>query len=91
MPQSEERALEIIQGIAAEIDITRTIEGVTYRSDWQDFQVILDETFHCEIREKLIDMLAEDIVEGKEDTLRADARREVEFRLNNLVEFEDWE
>jgi hypothetical protein len=89
MPHSEEKVLEIIKGIAAEIKFTRKIESATYRADWQDYQIIMDGTFHCEIREKLIDVLADDTIKDK--VLRGDSRKEVEFRLSNPVEFEDWE
>ena len=89
MPQSEEKAFEIIQGIATEMNLTRTIESSTYRADWQDYQVIMDETFHCEIREKLIDVLVGDA--GQDDALKDDVLREIQFRLSNPVEFEDWE
>lgn len=84
MPQTEEKALEIIETIATEMKIPQKVEGLRYRADYQDYQILLDETFHCEFREKLIDLLAENIKDKE-------ARKEVEFRLKHPVEFEDWE
>ena len=83
MIHSEEKVKEMILVIAREIGIVKQIENVTYRKDYQDYQVTVDKNSHFEIREKL--------VENFFSEKSADTRREIEFRLKNPVKFEDWE
>ena len=84
MLHSEEKALEVIQSIAQEgMSLKRQITGLAYRADYQDYQVILDKTHHCEIREKLVDAF----IKSKDQ----DVRKEIIFRLENPTAFEEWE
>jgi len=70
--------------LADEVKLEKTIDGVIYRDDYQDYQVILDDAFHCEIREKLIDIFMKDPKHG-------DTRREIVFLLMHPAEYEEWE
>ena len=87
MLHSEEKAMEIIKRIAGHIGLPRQIQEVCYREDYMDYQVLLDENHHCEIREKLIDTY----VNTKGGVVKSDVEREIRFRLENAIEFEEWE
>jgi hypothetical protein len=79
-------AMELIQGIAKELEIKREVDGVQYRQDYQDYRFIFTDKTHCEIREKLIDICLYDA-----GTIVLDARKEIAFRIKQAVEFEEWE
>jgi len=83
MPRDEEKAREIIEELARESDNSQKITDIVYRPDYMDYQVVLDNTHHCEIREKLIDT-----IEGDKS---GDVRREIKDLITNAIEFEDWE
>lgn len=76
--------LDFVAAFADENKLGKSIDGVIYREDYQDYQVILDDTFHCEIREKLIDLIMT-------DPKHADTRREIAFLLQHAAEYEEWE
>ena len=78
-----EKVLEVMQGIALEGKLPREVSGVIYREDYQDYQVIIADDYHCEIREKLFN----DFVQLK----HVDARREIVYLMQNAVLFEEWE
>ena len=83
MIHSAEKVMEILKVIANEIGVSQQIESVTYREDYQDYQVIIDDNFHCEIREHLIEEYMK--------TKHVDIRKEIFFRLEHATEFEEWE
>ena len=83
MKYSEEKVAEILGGLAKEFNYTRQVTDVTYRADYQDYQVIIDNTHHCEIREKLID----DCLKVK----NSDALKDIRFRLEKAIPYEDGE
>ncbi len=83
MPIKDDKAKEIVESIAREMGFSRKVTRVSYRQDYQDYQVVLDENFHCEIREKLIQTYL-----TKQD---GDAKREIKFQLQHAKEFEEWE
>jgi hypothetical protein len=83
MPVNEKRAREIISGIAQQINFQKKITEIYSRADYQDYQVLLDGEYHCEIREKLVDDY---------DTFKVDdVRREIVFRLENAEKLEEWD
>ncbi len=84
MKYSPQQILDYLTAFAEEIKLKQPIDGVIYREDHQDYQVILDTNFHCEIREKLIDIIMT-------DPKHADTRREITFLLQHPMEYEDWE
>ncbi|MEW5894489.1 MAG: hypothetical protein AB1650_01855 [Candidatus Omnitrophota bacterium] len=84
MKYSPEQVLERITEFAKEINLRRTIDGVIYRNDYLDYQVLMDDRFHAELREKLIDVLFT-------DPNHADTRREITYLLRHAFEFEEWE
>lgn len=88
MPKEEEKDLEnifaVIGKLAQEIGLKRKLTDLLYRKSAQDYQFILDENYHCEIREKLIEGFLADPKNG-------DIRREIKFRLENAPAFEDIE
>ena len=76
--------LDRLTELSGEIKLKQNVDGVIYRDDHQDYQVILADVFHCEIREKLIDIFIKDPRHG-------DTRREIVFLLEHPSEFEEWE
>ena len=79
-----EKVFAAIGKLAQEIKLKRKITDLMYRKSAQDYQFILDENYHCEIREKLIEGFVA-------DPKSADIRREIVFRLENAPAFEDIE
>ncbi len=79
-----EQVLDRLLALGSQIKIDRPIEGVVYREDYQDYQVLLEGNYHVEIREKLIDVLFK-------DPKHSDTLREVSFLLHHPVAFEEWE
>ncbi len=76
--------LEQLLKFAKEINLKIAVEGVIYRDGYDDYQVLFENRFHCEVRAKLIDVLME-------NPKHADTRREITFLLNHPIEFEEWE
>lgn len=83
-----DKAMELIQNMAKEYATGREVDGIIYRSDYQDYRFLFVDKTHCEIREKLIDILLTGV--GAKDEL-IDARNEVIFHIKHAVEFEEWE
>jgi hypothetical protein len=83
MLHSEAKAREVFEAIVKEIKIPQAIESVSYRSDYQDYRIILNNNSHAEIREKILDLF---ITEK-----HADSKKEIVFRLMHPVQFEEWE
>ena len=86
MLQTPEVTVKIVEELCEEIAISREVDTVLYREDYQDYQVIFSDRTHCELREKLIDLMITGDAKMKEDT-----KREIVFRLKNAIEFEEWE
>ena len=82
-PTREEKAAQIISAVMKEMGSKLKITDLSYRNDYQDFQVIFDDRYHAEFRQKLIDTFAADKT--------GDVKREIVFRIENPMEFEDWE
>ncbi len=51
---SEDKVEELLQEIIKEANLKRSLNDVTYREDYQDYRVIVNDVCRCEIREKLI-------------------------------------
>ncbi|MCK5213755.1 MAG: hypothetical protein KAR05_00190 [Candidatus Omnitrophica bacterium] len=84
MEPNEEAVFKVLQEInVKDMDNRVTINEVYYRPDYQDYQIIVNTRYHCEIREKLFLDYAQHE--------HPDIKREIIFRLDNLMEFEDWE
>ncbi len=86
MLQTPEQTANLIDTICKEQEIDREVETVYYREDYQDYQIIFFDKTHCELREKLIDIM----ING-DAKMKADAQREIVFRIKNAIEFEEWE
>ena len=84
MPKSADEVKVILEDILRESKLERDIGSVTYRDDYQDYQVLVDGRFHCEIREKLI---ADYVGFNK----NKDVVRNIRFLLEHAVEYEEWE
>lgn len=84
MTYSPQEVLDYLTSLAEEVKLGKAIDGVIYRDDYQDYQVILDDNFHIELREKLIDIIME-------NPKHADTRREIIFLLQHAVEYGEWE
>jgi len=84
MPQDPNKVREVIENFAKEFKLKRKITDMVYRADCHDYQFVLDNTHHVEIREKLIDAYFADNKSG-------DVRREIKFRLENPAPFEESE
>ena len=74
MIHTPQAVLDCLVEFLDEIEMKKEIDAVFYREDYQDYQVILDENTHCEIREKLIDIF-------RKDPNHDDTRREITFLL----------
>lgn len=79
-----QEVLDFLHNFAEKEKITHEVDGVIWREDHQDYQILLEKNFHIEIREKLIDHLLS-------DPKHADTKREIIFLLNHPNEFEEWE
>ncbi|MFP4473432.1 MAG: hypothetical protein ACLFPX_06160 [Candidatus Omnitrophota bacterium] len=84
MTHSPENVLDRLLEFSQQIKMEKPIEGVIYREDYQDYQVLIEGNQHIELRKKLIDILMD-------DPKHKDTCREVKFLLNHPVEFEEWE
>lgn len=91
MPTPQEKkndaAMELVQEIAKGVIPLREIDGVKYRSDYQDYQFIFMDKTHCEIREKLVDVC----MTSKDEEELMEAKKEIAYRIKLAVEFEEWE
>ena len=76
--------MEMVQKIAATGGHNKNVDAIQYRADYGDYRIFLDNNSHCEIREKLIDILFK---EGSHE----DTEMEINFRIEHSVEFEEWE
>ncbi|MCK5581242.1 MAG: hypothetical protein KAJ18_08215 [Candidatus Omnitrophica bacterium] len=79
----EERAWKVVLEIVEDIGLEQKILSISYRLQWQDYQIILDNESHCELREKLINVYFSE--------KNTDVYREIAFRLQHPTQFEDWE
>jgi len=84
MARTAQEVLDRFEEFAEEISLGKNIDAVFYREDYADYQIIMDDHFHCEIREKLIDVFFD-------NPKHADTRREIIFLLKHAVEYEEWE
>ncbi len=83
MPADEKKVAEFIFNLIEEIKSPKKITEIYYRESYQDYQVILGEHWHTELREKLIiDYFA---------TNNPDLKREIVGRLQNPMKYEEWE
>jgi len=83
MSQGSQKALEALAAVVKEMKLKAELTEISYRPDYQDYQVIFDDTHHCEIREKLI----EDYMATK----NGDALREMHYLFNHLIAWEEWD
>lgn len=77
------KAKDAVESIANDLKFSKPLTEIIYREDYGDYQVIIDDNLHCEIRERLI----EEYIKTK----HVDIRKEIFFRLEHAVEFEEWE
>ncbi len=82
MPQSQE-AIDAINKIIQEMKLKQELTEISFRADYEDYRLLFGETHHCEIQEKFID----DVIKFKS----ADAKRQIQFLLNHLTAWEEWE
>lgn len=83
MSEGSKEAIEALAAIVKAMNLKQELSEISYRIDYQDYQVVFDETHHIEIREKLI----EDYMRTKDE----DALREMQYLLNHLIAWEEWE
>ena len=84
MIHSPQEVLDRLVALFEELHIEKSVDAVFFREDHDDYQVVLDDNFHCEIRKKLIDVFLE-------NDKHADTRRELLFLLKHANEYEEWE
>ena len=75
--------MQFVTQVAGQLKIPQKVQSLRYRQDYQDYQAILDQEWHCEFREKIVELAMKE----KDQ----DARREIEFRLKHPMKFEEWE
>ena len=85
MLYKEDKVKEAIETFFKEDEISRQITRLSYRPDYMDYQIVLDGTHHCELREKLFQIHFSNVDKG------GDAKREIKYLLQNAMEYEDWE
>ncbi len=83
MATGNKQAVELIVGIIKEMKLKHEPTEIVYRPDYQDYQVLFGDSHHCEIQEKFID----DVLTFKS----GDAKRQIQFMLNHLVAWQEWE
>ena len=83
MYTGSQEAIDAIAAIIKDMKLKQELTGIAYRIDHQDYQVVFDDTHHCEIRDKLINDFM--------STKNGDAKKQIQFKLNHLVAWEDWE
>lgn len=83
MATGSKEAIDAIVVITKEMKLKKKMTEISYRSDYEDYQVIFDETHHCEINASTINDFM--------STKNGDLKREIQFRLNHLIAFEEWD
>lgn len=83
MHHSAEEVMKTLQEIAQDMKLDKHLSQVICREDYADYQVVLDGTHHCEIREKIMDVY---ITDKDKDVLK-----EIKFRLEHAALYEEWE
>ncbi|MCB9771899.1 MAG: hypothetical protein H6754_05060 [Candidatus Omnitrophica bacterium] len=83
MSHSHEATIASIIGIIQKMKLKHEVTNITYRTDYQDYQLLFGDTHHCEIQEKTIN----DVMVFK----NGDALRQIQFLLNHLTAWQDWE
>ena len=85
MAYSEDKIQKMVEELLVEAALKRKVNVVVYRPDYMDYQVVMDGSHHCELREKLFDLII------KDNDPKGDARREIKYLLQNALEYEEWE
>jgi hypothetical protein len=83
MPFSDEKVQALLEEAMRTAGVKRRIDAVLYRDDYQDYVIVLDNDYHCEIREKLI--------EDYDRFRNKDIVRQIKFLLEHAVLYEEWE
>ena len=83
MSTGSKEAIEGIVAIIKEMKLKQKPTEIVYRTDYQDYQVLFGDSYHCEIQEKTIN----DVLQFKS----GDAKRQIQFLLNHLTAYQDWE
>lgn len=83
MSNNKEATITSILEIIQKMKLKQEVTNITYRTDYEDFQLLFGDTHHCEIQEKTIN----DVVVFK----NGDALRQIQFLLNHLTAWQDWE
>ena len=81
---SEERTQEILNEVAKQAGLETKVTAVVYRSDYQDYIVVVGKIHFTDIREKLIKAYEE---VGPD----MDIINEITFKLKHPSELEDWQ
>lgn len=84
-----EKVLMTMQKMVDEMGRKESVTHVIYRQDYADYMIVINNRFHCEVREKLMD-----IYFGSKDgeSVKSDAVREIKYLIeNNVLEFDEFE
>lgn len=82
---SEEKVKMAVEALVLEAGLSRKVTRLSYRTDYMDYQVVLDGSHHCELREKLFQIYFSN------NDKDGDSQREIKYLLSNAMEYEDWE
>ena len=82
---TEDKIKKAVEGFLKEAELPKKVTRISYRPDYMDYQVVLDGSHHCELREKLFQIY---FTNNDKD---GDAQREIKYLLQNAMEYEDWE
>jgi hypothetical protein len=85
MLYKEDKVKQTVEEFLKEAGLSQKVTRISYRPDYMDYQVVLDGTHHCELREKLFQ------IHFTNNDKDGDAKREVKYLLQNAMEYEDWE
>lgn len=83
MSNTNPKAIEGILAIIKEMKLKQELSDIVYRPDYEDYQLLFGDTHHCEIQEKIIN----DVIVFK----NGDAKRQIQYLLNHLIAWAEWE
>lgn len=83
MLHTKEEVIKAVCVVAEGMKLDKKVRDVICREDYEDYQVVLEDTHHCEIRDKV--MGAYITSQDKESF------KEIKFALQHAAQYSEWE